>query len=124
MRARLIIIIAIVIVAFIFLVNTVLVVDAGQLAVIFNSVSGNLSMREPGTHFMIPGVWRPVIYDARVQTYTMSSTTNEGTVKGDDALEATTKDGQVVKLDVSVRYHIDPEKVTFLHKRIGADFED
>lgn len=124
MRARLIVLAVLAIVALVVLVNTVLVVDAGQIAVVFNSLSGNLSSREPGTHLMIPGVQKSIIYDTRVQTYTMSQTYNEGEIKGDDALDATTQDGQVVKVDVSVRFHIDAPRVTDLHQHIGVDFID
>jgi regulator of protease activity HflC (stomatin/prohibitin superfamily) len=124
MRTRLIVLAVLAIVALVVLVNTVLVVDAGQIAVVFNSLTGHLSSREPGTHLMIPGVQKAILYDSRVQTYTMSAAYNEGEIKGDDALDATTQDGQVVKVDVSVRFHVDATKVTDLHQHIGVDFVD
>lgn len=122
MRARLVVLIVFAIFAIILLANTVLVVDAGHIAVVFNNLSGGLSSREPGTHIMVPGVQKAILYETRVQTYTMSATYNEGEVKGDDALDATTQDGQVVKVDVSVRFHVDANKVTDLHKNIGEDY--
>lgn len=124
MRVRLIIFAVLVLVVIIAMANTVLVVGAGEIAVVFNSLSGGLSSREPGTHLMIPGVQKAIIYDTRIQTYTMSASYNEGEVKGDDALDATTADGQLVKVDISVRYHIDASKVTDLHKTIGEDYRD
>lgn len=124
MKARLIVLGILAIIAMVALVNTVITVDAGQIAVIFNTVSGALSSREPGTHLMIPGVQKAIFYDSRVQTYTMSASYNEGEVKGDDALEATTLDGQLVKLDVSVRFHLDPTKITDMHLHIGEDYKD
>ncbi|HJZ11376.1 MAG TPA: prohibitin family protein, partial [Acidobacteriota bacterium] len=42
--------------------------------------------------------------------------------KGDEALETLTKDGQIVRMDISVRFHVDPTKVVDLHKNIGPDF--
>jgi len=39
---------------------------------------------------MIPGVQKAIVYETRVQTYTMSATYNEGEVKGDDAVDVTT----------------------------------
>ncbi len=124
MKPRLIIIIAVAIFAIVVLVNTVLVVQAGYLAVIFNQLTGGLSSRDQGTHILIPGLQKPVIYDGRVQTYTMSATYGEGEARGDDALEALTKDGQVVKLDVTVRFHIDKSKLTDLHQTIGIGYVD
>jgi regulator of protease activity HflC (stomatin/prohibitin superfamily) len=124
MRARLLLLIAIAIIAIVMIVNTVLVVDAGHIAVIFNTASGGLSARYPGTNILIPGLQKPIIYDTRVQTYTMSGTYAEGERRGDDALDALTKDGQVVRLDISVRFHVDPNTVTKLHERIGLDYVD
>jgi len=122
MRIRLIIFIAIVIIAIVLSFKTVLVIDAGHIAVIYNQVSGGLGSRTQGTSFLIPGVQKAILYDARIQTYTMSATYGEGEVKGDDALEALTKDGQIVKLDISLRFHVDPQNVATLHQRIGTDY--
>lgn len=124
MRARMIVVVILAVIALITLANTVLLVGAGQIAVIFNTLTGSLSSREPGTHLMIPGVQKAVLYDSRIQTYTMSATYNEGEIKGDDALEATTQDGQLVKIDVSIRFHVDPAKVADLHQHIGQDYVD
>lgn len=122
MRPRLIAVIVIAIFAIVVLANTILVIDAGKTAVIFNNLTGNLSVRDPGTHFLMPGVQRPIIYDTRVQTYTMSATYSEGEVKGDDAIDCLTKDGQVVRMDITLRFHLDPQKVDQLHKSIGLDY--
>jgi prohibitin 2 len=124
MRSRIFVIIGLVIFAIVLLVNTVLVIDAGHEAVIFNQLTGGLSLRDQGTHLLFPGLQKPVVYDSRVQTYTMSATYGEGEVRGDDALEALTKDGQVVKLDVSVRFHINKSKLAELHQNIGTGYID
>jgi regulator of protease activity HflC (stomatin/prohibitin superfamily) len=124
MKPRLILIIAIVIFAVIVLANTVLVVDAGHTAVIFNQLTGGLSLRDQGTHLLVPALQKPIIYESRVQTYTMSATYGEGEARGDEALEGLTKDGQVVKLDVSVRFHIDKTKLDRLHDTIGPAYID
>jgi prohibitin 2 len=122
MRPRIIFIIALAIIVIVILANTVLVVDAGETAVIFNSITGGLSTRYSGTHILVPGMQKPILYDTRVQTYTMSASYSEGEVKGDDALETLTKDGQIVKMDISVRFHLDPANVDKLHKEIGPDY--
>jgi len=122
MRGRLVVLVVLAIFAIILLANTVLVVDAGETAVIFNQLTGGLSARDSGTHILIPGLQRRILYNTRIQTYTMSASYSEGETRGDDALEALTKDGQVVKLDMSVRFHIDPQKVPILHEKIGPDY--
>lgn len=122
MRPRLIMIIVLAIIGIVILSNSVLIIDAGKMAVIFNNINGKLSVRYPGTNLLMPGVQRPILYDTRVQTYTMSATYSEGEVKGDDAVDCLTKDGQVVRMDVSLRFHIDPLKVAELHNTIGPDY--
>ena len=62
------------------------------------------------------------MYDMKARTYTMSIAQLEGEIKGDDSLQALTADGQTVLLDISVRYHPDPENLDKLHRRIGVDF--
>ena len=124
MKPRIIIMIAIAIFAIVLLANTVLVVDAGYMAVIFNQLTGGLSSRDQGTHILVPALQKPTLYDARVQTFTMSESYGEGETKGDDALEGLTNDGQVVKLDVSVRFHIDKPRLAELHQTVGIGYVD
>ncbi len=124
MKPKLLLLIALVIISVIVLANTILVVDAGHSAVIFNQITGGLSDRDQGTSILIPALQKPTIYDTRVLTYTMSAAYGEGETRGDDALEALTKDGQVVKLDVTVRFHIDKTKLTDIHQNIGVGYID
>ncbi len=116
--------IALGVLAVLFLIaNPFVLVGAGQRAVLFSLRGGTLSRQlGEGTHLIVPFVQKPVFYDVRTQTYTMSATSWEGEVKGDDSLTALTSDGQEVKIDVSVRFHPDAEKIFQLHQRIGPDY--
>ncbi len=122
MKYRLVILGALAILIIWILANTVLIIGAGEMAVIFNQVTGKLSSRYPGTNLLIPGLQKSVAYDTRVLTYTMAATYAEGEPKGDDAIETLTKDGQIVKMDLSVRFHIDPTRLPNLHREIGPDY--
>jgi regulator of protease activity HflC (stomatin/prohibitin superfamily) len=122
MKSRLIVLGGLAILIIVLLAKTILIIDAGEMAVIFNQVSGDLSTRYPGTNILIPGLQKEVMYDTRVQTYTMAATFAEGEPKGDDAIETLTKDGQIVKMDLSVRFHIDPTRLPNLHREIGPDY--
>jgi prohibitin 2 len=105
------------------LCNPLLTVGAGQRAVLFSLYGGTLSRQlGEGTHLIIPWVQRPVFYDVRAQTYTMSSTSWEGEVRGDDALAALTSDGQAVNVEISVRFHPDARHIYRLHQRVGPDY--
>lgn len=124
MRGKLILLGIAAVFVIILLSATVLTVGAGKVAVVFNQITGGLSSRDQGTHLLIPGLQKATIYDARVQQYTLSGTYGEGEVRGDDALEALTNDGQIVKLDVSVRFHINKPDITKLHQTLGEGYTE
>ena len=99
------------------------VVPAGERVVVFNLARGVLPEQlGEGVHFLLPFVNHPEFYDIRRQTYSMSKSSWEGEVKGDDSMRALTKDGQEVTVELSLRFHIDPNQVWRLHKEIGKDY--
>jgi len=69
----------------------------------------------PGLHWILPFVESVQKYSIARQTYTMSSTSSEGTVQGDDSIQARTKDGQQIFIDASVIYAADPTQLIQLH---------
>lgn len=123
-----------------------LVIGAVVLAVVLNVVGAGLVVIEPqehgvviaplvaggvrpdplkpGLHWIIPFAERVEKYPISRQSYTMSSTTGEGQVIGDDSVKARTKDGQEIFIDASVIYAIDPLKVVALHITWQSRYED
>ncbi|MEN9221623.1 MAG: prohibitin family protein [Thermostichus sp. BF3_bins_97] len=102
-----------------------LVVPAGARAVVFNSVTGlKPQPLGEGLHLLLPVVETPIFYDVRTQTYTMASQRSESQSLGDDALKVLSADGQQITLDVSVRFRLDPAKVSHLHQTIGPSYVD
>ena len=78
----------------------------------------------PGIHFIIPGFEQVIRYPISRQTYTMSATTGEGTVTGDDSITARTSDGQEVFIDASVIYTLDPNKIAQVHIEWQNRYQD
>jgi regulator of protease activity HflC (stomatin/prohibitin superfamily) len=78
----------------------------------------------PGLHWVIPFVESVQAYSVAKATYTMSSSPSEGQVSGDDSIQARTKDGQLVYIDASVIYAIDPAQLISLHKTWQNRFEE
>jgi regulator of protease activity HflC (stomatin/prohibitin superfamily) len=70
---------------------------------------------QPGLKWVVPYFENVVTYSISRQTYTMSITHVEGDIQGDDSVEARTSDGQVVKIDASIIFAIDPTEVTDVH---------
>lgn len=103
-----------------------LVLQPQEVAVVFNTVSGNLSDRplRSGTHIVIPVLQQVTIYPIEQQEYTMSGTATEGARQGNDAVQARTTDGQEVSLDITVIYGVDPETANIVHTRWQNRYED
>jgi regulator of protease activity HflC (stomatin/prohibitin superfamily) len=64
---------------------------------------------------VVPYFENVVKYSISRQTYTMSIATEEGDIRGDDSVEARTSDGQVVLVDASIIFAIDPAEVVDVH---------
>ncbi len=78
----------------------------------------------PGLHLIVPFAERVQTYTISRQTYTMSSSSGEGQVTGDDSVRSRTKDGQEVLIDASVIYAVDPTNVVELHITWQDRFQD
>jgi regulator of protease activity HflC (stomatin/prohibitin superfamily) len=60
----------------------------------------------------------------RTEEYTMSGMPREGQVRGDDAIQALTSEGLMVRLDVTVWYHLVPEGAAEVYSTLGVRFVD
>jgi len=78
----------------------------------------------PGLHWIIPFFDRVVEYSVSRQTYTMSIAPTEGEREGDDSIESRTSDGQIVLVDASVIYAINPDKVVDIHINWQETYHD
>jgi regulator of protease activity HflC (stomatin/prohibitin superfamily) len=68
-----------------------------------------------GLHWIVPLAERVVIYPIYHQTLTMSGDPDESQVPRDDTVRARTADEQVVTMDVTIIFRVDPENVIKLH---------
>lgn len=104
----------------------ILVVEPAQVAVVFQTVSGELDTpRRSGTHIIIPVLQEATIYPISFQQYTMSGAAEDSRGNNnDDALRVRTVDGQEVILDVTVIYRINPDKVNLVHERWQNRYTD
>lgn len=100
-----------------------IMIPAGQTGVVLDRGRGVLEQTLPtGLHLKIP-FWQSVTkMDTRLQTYTMSATSSEGEVYGNDAIEALTKDGQKVRIDVSVQFYLNENKAPLVYSEVGLDY--
>jgi regulator of protease activity HflC (stomatin/prohibitin superfamily) len=93
-------------------------IEPQEAAVVVSVISPNGYREQPlrsGLRMIVPLAERVVRYPIYWQTYTMSSDIQEGAKAGNDAITARTSDGQVVYLDSSIIYRIDPNEVIRVH---------
>ncbi len=103
---------------FVLLSSTFVFLQANEYGIVKSFIQPNGYRSEavgPGLHLIIPFVESVQKYSVASQTYTMSSTSSEGVVQGDDSIQARTKDGQQIFIDASVIYAIDPNELIQLH---------
>ncbi|XVE67760.1 hypothetical protein DITRI_Ditri09bG0014100 [Diplodiscus trichospermus] len=87
-------------------------VDGGQRAVIFDRLRGVLDKTaDEGTHFLVPWLQKPFIYDIRMKPHTFSS------VSG-------TKDLQMVNLTLRVLSRPKVDKLPEIYQRLGLEYDE
>ncbi len=87
-------------------------VEGGKRGVIFDRVRGVLPDVVPeGTHFLLPWIQKPVIFDIRTRPRNISTTTGS-------------KDMQTVSLTLRVLSRPDVAKLPLIYSNLGLDFDD
>jgi regulator of protease activity HflC (stomatin/prohibitin superfamily) len=79
---------------------------------------------QPGLNWVVPFLETVIEYPITRQTYTMSIAPEEGQIIGDDSVEARTADGQIVKVDASVIFSINPDQVVQAHIKWQGQYVD
>jgi len=79
---------------------------------------------QPGLRWIIPYFESVVTYPISQITYTMSIAPQEGQIVGDDSVEARTLDGQIVLVDASVIFSVNPASVVDVHIRWQGRYVD
>ena len=60
----------------------------------------------------------------RTETYTMSASSSEGTVRGDDSIQALSADGLLMPVDITIAYRLVGGDAPLVYRNIGADYVD
>ena len=102
-------------------VGSFVTIDPGEVGiqVFFGDVQQ--STLESGFHVINPLI-TIVRMDSRTQAYTMSAKTNEGQIRGDDAIQVLSQDGLTLTLEVTVQYHLSPASAPKVYNSIGLDY--
>lgn len=115
--------VVIIILIVIFLFNAVRVVPAGETGVyhLFGKVRD--TEVHSGIHIINPLASLKMM-SIRTEQYTMSIVSREGQKSGDDSIEALTKEGLKVGLDMTVLYHLNEDQASDVYRDIGLNYVD
>jgi len=116
-------IIAIVIVAILILVKSIMIIPPGMTGVqhLFGKV--NDSELSSGLHLINPLALVEKM-SIRTEEYTMSDSQGEGKRYESDVIDALTKEGLKVELDITVLYHLKEGKASNIFKDLGRKYEE
>ncbi|MCW5874277.1 MAG: hypothetical protein KIS88_06485 [Anaerolineales bacterium] len=94
-------------------------IQPSERGVVISATQGGIRNEalQPGLHWVVPFAENVIPYTIARQTYTMSVVPEESDVFRDDAVEARTSDGQIVHVDASVIFAINPNEVVDVHIR-------
>jgi regulator of protease activity HflC (stomatin/prohibitin superfamily) len=76
----------------------------------------------PGVHIVAPLIDSVVLYDTREQVYTTSAI--ESPKPGGDVLTVQAREGLNIGLAVSVRYRLDPQRLSYIHANLPQPVGD
>ncbi len=103
-------------------------VEPQERGVVISAMPGQQGVRpdslQPGLKWVVPYFENVVLYPISRQTYTMSIAPAEGQIQGDDSVEARTSDGQVVLVDASIIFTLDPSKIVNTHIKWEGQYID
>ena len=102
--------VAVVIVAIVIVANSIAVVNAGHTGVVVTMGKVNEGTLQEGLHFKIPFVQDVVVIDNRIRKLEVNT-------------EAFSKDLQSVNTVLAINYRVDTAKSDSIYKNIGADYE-
>jgi regulator of protease activity HflC (stomatin/prohibitin superfamily) len=104
-------------------IASVVVVPAGHVGVqvLFGRVQP-IALTE-GIQMINPFV-DVVEMSVRTETYTMSATSSEGRVGGDDSIQALSSDGLLMPLDITIAFRLVGSDAPRVYRDIGADYID
>jgi len=118
---RLIIVVAIIVLAIAFLVQSITIIEAGTVGVVkrLGAVKEELA---PGLHFIIPLVDEVVIFPTVKKTYEASDTPESSQADFPDVIiTALTSDGQKIRVGITARFMIQPGRAAWILQNLGTE---
>jgi len=111
------------VITIIILLNSIVIVQAGETGVY--QLFGKVRDQELKSGFHVINPLASVVkMSTRTEQYTMSVAQEEGNKTGDDSIDALTNEGLTIKLDITVLYHLIEDKASDIYKNLGENYEE
>ncbi|MFC1645420.1 prohibitin family protein [Patescibacteria group bacterium] len=112
-----------IVVAIIAIINVLVVIPAGYTGV--QTLFGKVKVKElaSGMHVVNPFVNIEKM-SIRTEEYTMSIAQGEGQKYGADQIQALTKEGLMIDLDITVFHHLIEDKASDVYRELGSNFQE
>jgi len=105
--------------------SSFMIIQPGNVGVVFNRWSGSLKTVGQGVAWRVPWITQVQSYPVALRTYTMVQRSVDGSAQGDDSLDLPTKEGQHIRQDLSVTYNTSHEKAADVFRSFrGAEIGD
>ncbi len=91
------------------------IVPSGFVGVKLTLGKADMNELPPGMHFIIPYVQKVIKMSVRTQSYDL---------RGQKAIEALSKDGLTIRIELTVLYKIQPDKAAEIYVEYGLEYED
>jgi regulator of protease activity HflC (stomatin/prohibitin superfamily) len=96
--------------------------EATEVGVKFNKLTHSFDVKEAGAvYFFLPVVNDWKTYDISLRNLVMTVEAESGDRRGKDDLRFKTRDGNDIETDVTVRWRVDPTRVSYLWKSVASD---
>jgi hypothetical protein len=95
---------------------------ATEIGVKFNKLTGSYELKQPGaTHFFMPVMNDWQTFDISLRNLVMTAQSSTGDRPDKDDLRFKTRDGNDIETDVTVRWRIDPARVSLIWRKVAPD---
>lgn len=112
----------IVVFALMVITSSYVIIENGTVGVVTRFGAVQEKVMKPGLNFKVPFADHVLIYNTQKVIYETSQSPRDSLADYVDyPIETTTEDGQQIQVTYSVRFSVDPDKVTWLANNLGTE---
>lgn len=93
--------------------QSIVTIRPGQIGIVYNRIGGLSETRKcmEGMNFIIPWFQRTIVYDVKTRPQLINT-------------QSGSKDLQMIQISLRVLFRPNPQRLTFIYRRLGTDYEE